>query len=167
MSPWANNLLHRQRKAPDVSFCIALQNSTWSFSFPLPQNSQVRFGVPFYAHPVGEAARRLADAAVEIFYKRTRNKKFRVPQEGGRGYQGLGCRLGRCFCALHRGVHRTPAPFLRNQRVVTGLKPSFSVNFSDDEGYFVSNMVVVLVGSKTAVVKQPVVKKVTAFICKN
>ena len=29
--------------------------------------------------------------------------------------QGLGCRLGRCFCALHRGVHRTPAPFSRNQ----------------------------------------------------
>ena len=24
--------------------------------------------------------------------------------------QGLGSRLGRCFCALHRGVHRTPAP---------------------------------------------------------
>ena len=24
--------------------------------------------------------------------------------------QGLGCRLGRCFCALHIGVHRTPAP---------------------------------------------------------
>ena len=29
--------------------------------------------------------------------------------------QGLGCRLGRCFCALHRGVHRTPTPFSRNQ----------------------------------------------------
>ena len=29
--------------------------------------------------------------------------------------QGLGCRLGRCFCALHRGVHWTPAPCSRNQ----------------------------------------------------
>jgi len=29
--------------------------------------------------------------------------------------QGLRSRLGRCFCALHRGVHRTPAPFSRNQ----------------------------------------------------
>ena len=67
--------------------------------------------------------------------------------------QGLGCRLGRCFRALHRGVHRTPAPFSRNQRVVTGLKPSFSVDFSVNEGYFVSNMVVVLVGSKVAIVK--------------
>ena len=41
----------------------------------------------------------------------------------------------------------------RNQRVVTGLKPSFSVDFSVNEGYFVSNMVVVLVGSKVAIVK--------------
>ena len=39
------------------------------------------------------------------------------------------------------------------QRVVTGLKPSFSVDFSVNEGYFVSNMVVVLVGSKVAIVK--------------
>ena len=23
--------------------------------------------------------------------------------------QALGCRLGQCFCAVHRGVHRTPA----------------------------------------------------------
>ena len=29
---------------------------------------------------------------------------------------GLGCRLGRCFCTVHRGVHRTPAPFSRNQK---------------------------------------------------
>ena len=41
------------------------------------------------------------------------------------------------------------------QRVVAGLKPSFSVDFSVNEGYFVSNMVVVLVGSKVAIVKQP------------
>ena len=39
------------------------------------------------------------------------------------------------------------------QRAVTGLKPSFSVDFSVNEGYFVSNMVVVLVGSKVAIVK--------------
>ena len=39
------------------------------------------------------------------------------------------------------------------QRVVTGLKPSFSVDFSVNEGYFVSNMLVVLVGSKVAIVK--------------
>ena len=41
------------------------------------------------------------------------------------------------------------------QQVVAGLKPSFSVDFSVNEGYFVSNMVVVLVLSKMAVVKQP------------
>ena len=40
------------------------------------------------------------------------------------------------------------------QRVVTGLKPSFSVDFSVNEGYFVSNKVVVLVGSKVAIAKQ-------------
>ena len=45
------------------------------------------------------------------------------------------------------------------QRVVTGLKPSFSVDFSVNEGYFVSNMVVVLVGSKVAIVKQPKIVK--------
>ena len=45
------------------------------------------------------------------------------------------------------------------QRVVTGLKPSFSVDFSVNEGYFVSNMVVVLVGSKAAIVKQPKIVK--------
>lgn len=39
------------------------------------------------------------------------------------------------------------------QRAVTGLKPSFSVDFSVNEGYFVSNMVVVLVSSKVAIVK--------------
>ena len=39
------------------------------------------------------------------------------------------------------------------QRVVTGLKPSFSVDFSVNEGCFVSNMVVVLVGSKVDIVK--------------
>ena len=39
------------------------------------------------------------------------------------------------------------------QQVVAGLKPSFSVDFSVNEGYFVSNMVVVLVGSKVAIVK--------------
>ena len=39
------------------------------------------------------------------------------------------------------------------QRVVTGLKPSFSVVFIVNEGFFVSNMVVVLVGSKVAIVK--------------
>ena len=33
--------------------------------------------------------------------------------------QGLGCRLGRCFCATHRGVHRTPAPRLSHQNSVT------------------------------------------------
>ena len=65
MSPLANNLLHRQRKAPDVSFCKALQNSTWSFSFPLPQNSQVRFGVPFYALPVADEGSRLAAAVTQ------------------------------------------------------------------------------------------------------
>ena len=40
-----------------------------------------------------------------------------------------------------------------------GLKPSFSVDFSVNEGYFVSNMVVVLVGSKVAIVKQPKIVK--------
>ena len=45
------------------------------------------------------------------------------------------------------------------QRVVAGLKPSFSVDFSVNEGYFVSNMVVVLVGSKVAIVKQPKIVK--------
>ncbi len=39
------------------------------------------------------------------------------------------------------------------QRVVTGLKPSFSVDFTANEGCFVSNMVVVLVGLKMAIVK--------------
>ena len=39
------------------------------------------------------------------------------------------------------------------QRVVAGLKPSFSVDFAINESYFVSNMVVVLVGSKVAIVK--------------
>ena len=38
------------------------------------------------------------------------------------------------------------------QRVVTGLKPSFSVVFIVNEGCFVSNMVGVLVGSKVAIV---------------
>ena len=33
---------------------------------------------------------------------------------------------------------------------MAGLKPSFSVDFSVNEGYFVSNKVVVLVGSKVA-----------------
>ena len=47
----------------------------------------------------------------------------------------------------------------RNQRVVTGLKPSFSVDFFVNENYFVSNMVVVLVGSKVAIVKQPKIVK--------
>ena len=45
------------------------------------------------------------------------------------------------------------------QRVVAGLKPSFSVDFSVNEGYFVSNMVVVLVGSKVDIVKQPKIVK--------
>ena len=45
------------------------------------------------------------------------------------------------------------------QRVVAGLKPSFSVDFSVNEGYFVSNIVVVLVGSKVAIVKQPKIVK--------
>ena len=45
------------------------------------------------------------------------------------------------------------------QRVVTELKPSFSVDFSVNEGCFVSNMVVVLVGSKVAIVKQPKIVK--------
>ena len=34
------------------------------------------------------------------------------------------------------------------QRVVAGLKPSFSVDFAINESYFVSNMVVVLVAQK-------------------
>ena len=42
---------------------------------------------------------------------------------------------------------------------MAGLKPSFSVDFSVNEGYFVSNMVVVLVGSKVAIVKQPKIVK--------
>ena len=42
---------------------------------------------------------------------------------------------------------------------MTGLKPSFSVDFSVNEGCFVSNMVVVLVGSKVAIVKQPKIVK--------
>ena len=42
---------------------------------------------------------------------------------------------------------------------MAGLKPSFSVDFSVNEGYFVSNMVVVLVGSKEAIVKQPKIVK--------
>ena len=42
---------------------------------------------------------------------------------------------------------------------VTGLKPSFSVDFSVNEGYFVSNMVVVLVLLKMAVVKQTQIVK--------
>ena len=46
-----------------------------------------------------------------------------------------------------------------SQRVVAGLKPSFSVDFSANEGYFVSNLVVVLVGSKVAIVKQPKIVK--------
>ena len=29
----------------------------------------------------------------------------------------LGCRLGRCFCAMHRGVHRTPAPCRLDQKI--------------------------------------------------
>ena len=37
---------------------------------------------------------------------------------------------------------------------MAGLKPSFSVDFSVNEDCFVSNMVVVLVGSKVAIVKQ-------------
>ena len=45
------------------------------------------------------------------------------------------------------------------QRVVTGLKPSFSVDFSVNEGYFVSNKVVAQVGSKVAIVKQPKIVK--------
>ena len=45
------------------------------------------------------------------------------------------------------------------QRAVAGLKPSFSVDFSVNEGYFVSNKVVVLVGSKVAIVKQPKIVK--------
>ena len=45
------------------------------------------------------------------------------------------------------------------QRAVAGLKPSFSVDFSVNEGYFVSNMVVVLAGSKAAIVKQPKIVK--------
>ena len=31
--------------------------------------------------------------------------------------QVLGCRLGRCFCAMHRGVHRTPAPCRLDHRL--------------------------------------------------
>ena len=42
---------------------------------------------------------------------------------------------------------------------MAGLKPSFSVDFSVNEGCFVSNMVVVLVGSKVAIVKQPKIVK--------
>ena len=68
MSPPANNLLHRQRKAPDVSFCKALQNSTWSFSVPLPQNSQVRFVVPFYALPVADEGSRLAAVVTQKMF---------------------------------------------------------------------------------------------------
>ena len=37
---------------------------------------------------------------------------------------------------------------------MAGLKPSFSVDFSANDGYFVSNMVVVLVLLKMAIVKQ-------------
>ena len=42
---------------------------------------------------------------------------------------------------------------------MAGLKPSFLVDFSVNEGYFVSNMVVVLVGSIVAIVKQPKIVK--------
>ena len=42
---------------------------------------------------------------------------------------------------------------------MTGLKPSFSVDFFVNENYFVSNIVVVLVGSKAAIVKQPKIVK--------
>ena len=45
------------------------------------------------------------------------------------------------------------------QLVVAKLKPSFSVDFSVYEGYYVSNMVVVLAGSKTDIGKQPKIVK--------
>lgn len=40
------------------------------------------------------------------------------------------------------------------QRVVTGLKPSFSAVFAVNEGYFVSNIVVVKRITEMAIVKQ-------------
>ena len=40
--------------------------------------------------------------------------------------QGLGCRLGRCFCAVHRGVHRTPAPRHSDQEKASRKRCFFS-----------------------------------------
>ena len=31
--------------------------------------------------------------------------------------QGLSYRFGRCFCAAHRGIHRTPAPRLSHHEL--------------------------------------------------
>lgn len=63
---------------------------------------------------------------------------------------------------MHHFLHRIGGCIkiiISIQRVVTGPKPSFSVDFAVNEGCFVSNMVVVPVGSKMAIVKQSVVKK--------
>ena len=58
------------------------------------------------------------------------------------------------------------------QLLVTGLKPSFSVDFAVNEGYFVSNMVVVkvdFISVKMAIVKQPQVVKtlILVFVGRN
>jgi hypothetical protein len=44
--------------------------------------------------------------------------------------QVLGCRLGRCFCAMHRGVHRTPAPRLSHQEKSIAFAMLFSMKFA-------------------------------------
>ena len=50
------------------------------------------------------------------------------------GHPRLGCRLGRCFCATHRGVHRTPAPRHPHQKTV--LRNRLLVLFTFGELYF-------------------------------
>ena len=51
-------------------------------------------------------------------HRKRASKRKEFVRTGG----GLGCRLGRCFCALHRGVHRTPAPCPRNQTKIRSRK---------------------------------------------
>ena len=98
-----------------------------------------RFNICGRLTPGGQALRTSARSArssefekaqrskvVALQAKATFGNRKRQPQ-----VQGLGCRLGRCFCALHRGVHWTPAPCHSDQKAVSTfwLKLLFHLNY--------------------------------------
>ena len=87
---------------------------------PASKAGSPALGIVAEARPVDDEARRQwrsgqnrsALQAEMRFWEPQEAAKPRMPQ-----VQGLGSRLGRCFCAVHRGVHRTPAPCRLDHRI--------------------------------------------------